>query len=290
MGGRDPLAWSYDTWNRPVEVTLPAGPGRSAGGPFAGFARSYDSLDRLTEVSGLGAPGLSPTAVGAVWGWGGADRLYAMTTKGALGTAARWGYHGGAGPQVPGSSPGLGVEAGDPDLGVGGERGADHGADHSVGRLGLRLAGERRRSRRRRQDRPPGAAADPGRAGAVCRAGLVVGLRRGGAALLRGVGGGRPPRPRAAGRERRRDLPLRLRGGRRAGADRARGLGRDRHAGDRRLRADRLPQRGGVHLRRGGPAAGGRPLRLPLGLARPAGDGDGQGRLAGRRWGRRARR
>ena len=88
VGGRDPLTWSYDAWSRPVEVTLPAGPERSAGGPFAGFAQRYDTLDRLTEVSGLGAAELSPTAVGAVWSWGGADRLYGMTTRGALGTAA----------------------------------------------------------------------------------------------------------------------------------------------------------------------------------------------------------
>ncbi len=101
VGGRTPLAWRYDTWNRPVELTLPLGPGRAAGG-FEGFARSYDTLDRLSGVVGLGAGSLSPTPLGATWTWGGADRLYGVTTRGALQTAARYGYHGGAGPQVPG--------------------------------------------------------------------------------------------------------------------------------------------------------------------------------------------
>jgi RHS repeat-associated protein len=102
VGARPPLEWTYDTWNRPVESVLPAGPGRNGSGPFQGLQRSFDTLDRLTEVSGLGATGLSPTAMGATWVWGGADRLYAMNTKGVLGTAARYGYIGGAGPQLPG--------------------------------------------------------------------------------------------------------------------------------------------------------------------------------------------
>jgi len=101
VGSRSPLSWQYDTWSRPTEVTLPAGPGRGAG-LFQGFERSYDTLDRLTDVTGLGATGLSATALGARWDWGGADRLYGITTKGALQTAARFGYHGGAGPQILG--------------------------------------------------------------------------------------------------------------------------------------------------------------------------------------------
>jgi YD repeat-containing protein len=109
VGSRSPLSWRYDTWDRPVELTLPAGPGRGAAGPFQGFTRRYDTLDRLEEVSGLGAPSVSPTPLGATWSWGGADRLYAITTKGALQIAARYGYHGGAGPQVPGGG-GAGSE------------------------------------------------------------------------------------------------------------------------------------------------------------------------------------
>ncbi|HYU34352.1 MAG TPA: Ig-like domain-containing protein [Thermoanaerobaculia bacterium] len=105
VGSRAPLSWHYDTWNHPVEVTLPEGTARGAAGPFQGFTRHYDTLDQLIDVSGMGAAGLSPTPLGAQWSWGGAGRLYAVTTKGALQTAARYGYHGGAGPQVPGYSP-----------------------------------------------------------------------------------------------------------------------------------------------------------------------------------------
>ncbi|HET9768630.1 MAG TPA: hypothetical protein VFS60_17420, partial [Thermoanaerobaculia bacterium] len=102
VGGRAALAWTYDNWDRPTGVTLPVGVGRGAGS-FEGFTRSYDTLDRLVDTSGRGSVGLSSTPLGATWAWGGADRLYAVTTKGALGTAARYGYHGGAGPQVPGA-------------------------------------------------------------------------------------------------------------------------------------------------------------------------------------------
>ncbi|HEX2253191.1 MAG TPA: hypothetical protein VHQ65_07985, partial [Thermoanaerobaculia bacterium] len=98
-------AWGYDPWSRPTRVTLPAGPGRSAGGAFQGFARGFDTLDRLESAGGLGAATLSGTPLGADWAWGGGSRLYAMTTRGALGTAVRYGYHGGAGPQVPGLAP-----------------------------------------------------------------------------------------------------------------------------------------------------------------------------------------
>lgn len=105
VGGRAPLSWRYDSWDRPFEVTLPAGPGRSTGGALQGFTRTYDTLDRQVDVTGLGAAGLSPTPLGAQWTWGGAGRLYAVTTKGALRSAARYGYHGGAGPQIPGYSP-----------------------------------------------------------------------------------------------------------------------------------------------------------------------------------------
>ncbi|HWN41061.1 MAG TPA: polymorphic toxin-type HINT domain-containing protein [Thermoanaerobaculia bacterium] len=105
VGSRAPLSWRFDTWDRPVEVRLPAGAGRNPGNPFQGFSRSFDTLDRLAGISGLGASGLSATPVGADWAWGGAGRLYGVTTKGALRTAARFGYHGGAGQQVPGYDP-----------------------------------------------------------------------------------------------------------------------------------------------------------------------------------------
>ncbi|HSF39574.1 MAG TPA: Ig-like domain-containing protein [Thermoanaerobaculia bacterium] len=104
VGARAPFTWKYDTWSRPVESVLPVGPGRNGGGSFQGFTRRYDTLDRLSEVSGLGANGLSPTALGATWEWGGAGRLYAINTKGLLGTAARYGYIDGAGPQLPGDT------------------------------------------------------------------------------------------------------------------------------------------------------------------------------------------
>ena len=100
VGARQPLEWTYDTWNRPIESVLPPGPGRAGSGSYRGLRRSFDTLDRLTEVSSLGAAGLSPTVMGATWTWGGASRLYAMSTKGALGTAARYGYIEGAGPQL----------------------------------------------------------------------------------------------------------------------------------------------------------------------------------------------
>jgi len=106
VGERDPLSWTYDTFDRPVEVELPSGPGRAAGGSLLGFQRVYDTLDRLETATGLGATGLSSTPLGATWSWGGASRMYGMDTLGALGTAMRYGYHGGAGPQVIGTEPG----------------------------------------------------------------------------------------------------------------------------------------------------------------------------------------
>ncbi len=105
VGERDPLSWSYDVFSNPTSVELPAGVGRGATSPLTGFTRDFDTLDRLRATGGRGAAGLSPTPLGADWTWGGAARLYAMTTRGALGTASRYGYHNGAGPQVPGLSP-----------------------------------------------------------------------------------------------------------------------------------------------------------------------------------------
>jgi RHS repeat-associated protein len=100
VGGREPLSWTWDAFGNPTKVRLPSGTGRGATGAFLGFERGYDTLDRLTSTSGLGTPALSVTELGAAWAWGGASRLYGMTTRGALGTGMRLGYHGGAGPQV----------------------------------------------------------------------------------------------------------------------------------------------------------------------------------------------
>ncbi|MCP4573630.1 MAG: hypothetical protein GY838_14825, partial [bacterium] len=100
VGSRAALAWKYDTWGRPEEVTLPAGVARVSGGDFSGFQRQYDTLDRISDVSGLGQLTTSP--LGASWSWGGADRLYGFTTKAQLGTAVRFGYIGGPGAQPPG--------------------------------------------------------------------------------------------------------------------------------------------------------------------------------------------
>ncbi|HEX2551952.1 MAG TPA: DUF6531 domain-containing protein, partial [Nocardioidaceae bacterium] len=69
VGNRAPMSWRYDTWDRPVELTLPEGPGRAANGPFQGFTRRFDTLDQLVEVSGRGAAGLSATPLGAQWTW-----------------------------------------------------------------------------------------------------------------------------------------------------------------------------------------------------------------------------
>ncbi len=100
VGSRQPLGWRYDTWSRRVELTLPAGVGRDANGAFTGFERQFDTLDRLSDIGGLGE--ISGTILGVSLDWGGRDRLYGCTTKGALGTAARYGYLAGRGPQPPG--------------------------------------------------------------------------------------------------------------------------------------------------------------------------------------------
>ncbi|MCP4654550.1 MAG: RHS repeat protein, partial [bacterium] len=102
VGGRASMGWKYDLWDRPVEVTLPAGTGSQSGGNFTGFRRDYDTVDRLADVSGLGQ--LTSTPLGATWSWGGTARLYGIDTRGSLGTAARYGYLAGRGAQPPGSS------------------------------------------------------------------------------------------------------------------------------------------------------------------------------------------
>ena len=103
VGGRGPLAWRWDVWNRAIEVELPTGPGR-AGTGFRGFSQSFDSLGRMTAIGGLGS--LTPSALGADFAWGGSGRFYGMTTRAAAGTALRLGYWGGSGPQLAGATGG----------------------------------------------------------------------------------------------------------------------------------------------------------------------------------------
>jgi hypothetical protein len=90
-------AYAWNALSRPIRFES----GQPAAGGLApelivaypGFERGYDSLDRLASASGLGASGLSPAPLGATWAWGGASRLYAMTTRGAFGTSLGLGYH-----------------------------------------------------------------------------------------------------------------------------------------------------------------------------------------------------
>jgi len=105
VGERPPLAWSYDVFDRPTNVTLPEGVGRDAGDPFTGYERSWDTLDRLTGVGGVDTGGGVIPDIGADWVWGGAGRLYGITSRGPLATAVRYGYIGIAGPELPPGSP-----------------------------------------------------------------------------------------------------------------------------------------------------------------------------------------
>ncbi len=103
VGAREAMGWTYDLYSRPTELTLPSGLSRDPNGSFQGFTRQFDTLDRLYDISGVGA--LTQATVGVTWHWGGAGRLYGLDTKAALGTAARWGYIEGAGPQGQGDQP-----------------------------------------------------------------------------------------------------------------------------------------------------------------------------------------
>ncbi|MEM8930713.1 MAG: RHS repeat-associated core domain-containing protein [Acidobacteriota bacterium] len=103
VGGRSPIRWSYDEWNRPVTVDLPVGIGR-ADGAFRGFERRYDTLNRPVDVAAFGGE-LTATRSGLTWTWGGLNRLYGFDTKGTLGTASRTGYIDGRGPQPPDGNP-----------------------------------------------------------------------------------------------------------------------------------------------------------------------------------------
>ena len=100
VGARGALAWTYDIYSRPTQMSLPVGLSRDSGGAFQGFNRQFDTLDRLHDVSGLGA--LTQATTGVSWQWGGASRLFGCNTKTALGTASRYGYIEGAGPQSQG--------------------------------------------------------------------------------------------------------------------------------------------------------------------------------------------
>ncbi|MEO8585041.1 MAG: Ig-like domain-containing protein, partial [Acidobacteriota bacterium] len=104
---RDPLLRSYDIFDRSVGMSLPAGVGRASAGSFLGYGQTYDDLDRTTSLCGdptlvaQVACGAYPGAIGAKFAWGGAARLYGVTTRGPLKTAHRFGYISGPGAQPP---------------------------------------------------------------------------------------------------------------------------------------------------------------------------------------------
>ncbi len=103
IGTRSPLVWTFDIYSRVQTVALPLGLSRDNDSSFQGFTRQFDTLDRLEDVSGLGE--LTQATVGATWYWGGGGRPYGSTTKTTLGTASRYGYIDGAGPQTLGDHP-----------------------------------------------------------------------------------------------------------------------------------------------------------------------------------------
>ncbi|HYN22238.1 MAG TPA: RHS repeat-associated core domain-containing protein, partial [Thermoanaerobaculia bacterium] len=94
VGNREPLKHTYDVFDNPLQTQLPGGSLQSAGG-VAGWSRTFDTLDRVTTVGPLGS---GAQASGAAWTWGGAARLYQMTTVGGRGSQVRFGYHSGPGP------------------------------------------------------------------------------------------------------------------------------------------------------------------------------------------------
>ena len=81
VGSRQPLTWRYDEWSRDVEIDLPEGLARRSGS-FQGFRQQFDTLDRRIGISALGGE-LTMTPAGATFAWGGVDRLYSITTRGA---------------------------------------------------------------------------------------------------------------------------------------------------------------------------------------------------------------
>jgi RHS repeat-associated protein len=72
------------------------------------ISRSYDTLDRLTAVEATS--GVTTTqSIGADWLWGGADRLYGVTTKSDLHTAVRYSYYGQPNSELPVGAPDPGA-------------------------------------------------------------------------------------------------------------------------------------------------------------------------------------
>src|SRR5262249_4997776 len=84
VGDRQPLARNFDAFDNPTETQLPGGRVHAAG-QVMGWQRAFDQLDRQRSVGPLGS---GAPASGATWAWGGANRLYRMTTTGGLGTEA----------------------------------------------------------------------------------------------------------------------------------------------------------------------------------------------------------
>ena len=148
-GSADPVATA--TSAPPTTCRAPSPSAGAATSPLAGFDRTYDTLGHLTSTTARG--GSFPA--GASWAWGGQGRLYGVTTRGPLGTAARYGYIGGAGPQPPSGTPDARWQLGTLVPGrctrrrPGRHR--DERAAHHLGRLRLRLARPPGRSPRRRK-------------------------------------------------------------------------------------------------------------------------------------------
>ncbi|MCP4684685.1 MAG: hypothetical protein GY867_04475, partial [bacterium] len=96
VGSRSALVRTFDVWGRTTRLELPAGVARSAGDPFIGFDRTFDGLDRLTEISARshGSQGPLMAKIGATWDWGGRDRLYRVKHKGPQAFTTRFGYIG----------------------------------------------------------------------------------------------------------------------------------------------------------------------------------------------------
>ncbi|MCP4550380.1 MAG: hypothetical protein GY835_28305, partial [bacterium] len=92
VGERNPMTWTYDPWNRSTSVTMPGGLWNTTG-PASGFQRSFDSLSRLTRIEATAGDTLVPD-MGATWLWGGASRLFGITSLGQAKSATRFSYYG----------------------------------------------------------------------------------------------------------------------------------------------------------------------------------------------------
>ena len=263
-------------------------PGPRGGGSLLGFQRAYDTLDRLETATGLGASGLSSTPAGChlVLGRRLADlrhghpgrprhrRCATATTAGRVRRSRE---------ARPGARP-TGSSAASP--GAPAPASPTAAADGRLGRLRLRLARPRRRGRptaprsAARCSRLPRRA--PRRASACSTASAGPGTTT-------PASGWRRPRPvrgtspgarlPADGTADRFTYAVRRR--RRAPRPGPRGDGRDDGASRPATTAGSPPATASPFTYDPvGRQARGRPVRLPVGLARPARRGRGQGHLA----------